>query len=156
MTCYPCGINSIYESMLNYFEWQTVVCSLQWRHNEHNGVSNQRSLDCLLNRLFTRRSKKTPKLRVTGFCDGNSPVTGGELPAQRVSYAENVSVWWRHHAKWLSSRDPLGDQFTLCRYNVKPSVLYNLGWAVRLRVNMNISQVKHGQLIDLSSIFASV
>ena len=25
-----------------------------------------------------------------------SPVTG-EFPAQRASYAENVSIWWRHH-----------------------------------------------------------
>ena len=22
----------------------------------------------------------------------------GEFPAQRASYAENVSIWWRHHA----------------------------------------------------------
>ena len=21
----------------------------------------------------------------------------GEFPAQRASYAENVSIWWRHH-----------------------------------------------------------
>ena len=34
-----------------------------------------------------RRSKKTPKLRVTGLCDGNSPVTG-KFPAQRASNAE--------------------------------------------------------------------
>ena len=27
---------------------------------------------------------------------GNSPVTG-ELPAQRASNAQNVSIWWRHH-----------------------------------------------------------
>ena len=31
--------------------------------------------------------KKTPKLRVTGLCEGNSPVTG-EFPAQRASNAE--------------------------------------------------------------------
>ena len=43
-----------------------------------------------------RRSKKTSKLRVTGLCAGNSPVTG-EFPAQRASNAENVSIWWRHH-----------------------------------------------------------
>ena len=30
------------------------------------------------------------------FVKGNSPVTG-ELAAPRVSYAENVSIWWRHH-----------------------------------------------------------
>ena len=44
-----------------------------------------------LNRLVMRRSKKTSKLRVTGLCAGNSPVTG-EFPAQRASYAENVSI----------------------------------------------------------------
>ena len=30
------------------------------------------------------------------LCAGNSPVTG-EFPAQRASYAENISIWWRHH-----------------------------------------------------------
>ena len=46
----------------------------QWRHNERDGVSNHRRLDCLLNRLFWRRAKKTSKLRVTDLCEGNSPV----------------------------------------------------------------------------------
>ena len=46
---------------------------LQWRHNDHCGVSNHQPHDCLLNRLFRRRSKKTSKLRITGFCAGNSP-----------------------------------------------------------------------------------
>ena len=32
-------------------------------------------------------SKKTSKLRVTGLCEGNSPVTG-EFPAQRASNAD--------------------------------------------------------------------
>ena len=41
--------------------------------------------------------KKTPKLRVTGLCAGNSPITG-EFPAQRISNAENASIWWRRHA----------------------------------------------------------
>ena len=26
----------------------------------------------------------------------------GEFPAQRASYAENVSIWWRHHAMMIS------------------------------------------------------
>ena len=52
--------------------------------------------DCLLKRLFGRTSKKTSKLRVTGLCEGNSPMTG-ELLAQRASNAENVSIWWHHH-----------------------------------------------------------
>ena len=47
--------------------------------------------DCLLNRIFRRRSKKTSKLCVTGLCVGNSPVTG-EFPAQGASNAEIVSI----------------------------------------------------------------
>ena len=70
--------------------------TLRWRHDERDGVSNNQPLDCLLNRLFRRRSKKTSKIRVTGLCADNSPVNG-EFPAQRASNAENVSIWWRHH-----------------------------------------------------------
>ena len=70
--------------------------SLQWRHNEHDCVSDYQPRDCLLNRLIRRRSKKISKLRVTGLCVGNSPVTG-EFRAQKASNAENVSIWWRHH-----------------------------------------------------------
>ena len=44
--------------------------SLQWRHNRRDGVLNHQPLDCLLNRLFGRRSKKKSKLRVTGLCAG--------------------------------------------------------------------------------------
>ena len=66
---------------------QNKVQPLQWRHNEHAGVSKHQPYDCLLNRLFTHRSKKTSKLRVTGLCVGNSPVTG-EFPTQRASNAE--------------------------------------------------------------------
>ena len=57
---------------------------------------NHQPHDCLLNRLFRRRSKKTQKLRITGLCEGNSPVTGG-FPTQRASNAEKVSIGWRHH-----------------------------------------------------------
>ena len=72
--------------------------SLQWRHYGHDSVSNHQPHDCLLNRLFRRRSKKASKLRVTGLCAVNSPVTG-EFPAQMASNAENVSIWWRHHGE---------------------------------------------------------
>ena len=42
------------------------------------------------------QSKKTAKLRVTGLCEGNLPVTGG-FPSQRASNVENISISWRHH-----------------------------------------------------------
>ena len=86
---------------------QVMACRLDFRRDaiarvkHYNDViiSNQELHDCLLNRLFRRRSKETPKLRVTGLCAGNSPGTG-EFPAQMASYAENVSIWC-HHAKLI-------------------------------------------------------
>ena len=89
--------------------WQFTDGSLQWRHNERNGVSNHQPHDCLLRCLFRHRSKKISKLHVTGLCEGNSPVTG-EFPAQRNSNAENISIWWRHHvytAFGLITKQPL-------------------------------------------------
>ena len=55
------------------FHCVASICSLQWRHNDHDGVSNHQPHGCLLKRLFRRRSKKTSKFRVTGLCVGNSP-----------------------------------------------------------------------------------
>ena len=54
------------------FRWQTTAPdTLQWRHNERDGVLNHQLHNCLLKRLFRRRLKKTPKLRVTGLSEGN-------------------------------------------------------------------------------------
>ena len=93
----------IYKYTISFY-WQYFLVSmhwhqipLRWRHNGHECVSNHQPRHCLPNRLFERRSKKTSKLRVTGLCAGNSPGTG-EFPAQMASNAENVSIWWRHHA----------------------------------------------------------
>ena len=77
-----------------------VMISFNWRHNERHGVSNHRRLDCLLNCLFRRSSKKTSKLRITGLCERNPPLTG-EFPSQGASNAENVSIWRHHHVKRL-------------------------------------------------------
>ena len=79
-----------------YLMAQQFYFSLQWRHNGCDSISNHQPYDCLLNRLFRRRSMKTSKLRITGLCAGNSPETG-EFSAQMASNAENVSIWWRHH-----------------------------------------------------------
>ena len=65
---------------LLYKSWQLL-------YNEHDGVSKHRHLDCLLNRLSRCRSKKISKLCVTGYCEGNPPVTA-RFPSQRVSNVE--------------------------------------------------------------------
>ena len=59
----------------------TVTC-----HNGNDGVSNHHPHDCLLNRSFRRRSKKTSKLRVTGLCAGNSPVSPPKWPVTRKMF----------------------------------------------------------------------
>ena len=103
-----------YQATIKHYKTRMVCIllgmSLQWRHNEFDGVLNHQRLDCLLNRLFRRRSKKTSKLRVTGLCEGNSPVTG-EFPAQRASNAENASHWWRHHEHKPDLRCPRFTRF---------------------------------------------
>ena len=62
---------------------QTLTClntdTLQWRHNGRDGVSSHQSPHGLLNRLFTRRSKTTSKLRVTGLWPVNSPHKWGPV-----------------------------------------------------------------------------
>ena len=89
------------QGLITGVDFLTHGITLQWRHNEGRGVPNHQPHDCLLKRLFRRRSKKTSKLLVTSLCEGNLPLTG-EFPAQMASNTENVSIWWRHHENELS------------------------------------------------------
>ena len=95
---HPIASGHLYDTAI-----EDVRVPLQWRQNEHGGVSNHWRIDCLLKRLFRRRSKNTSKLRVTSLCEGNSPVTG-EFPAQMASDAENISIQWRHYAPSIDDK----------------------------------------------------
>ena len=66
-------------------DWGHYISALQWRHNEHDGISNHRCINCLLNRLSRRRSKKTSELRVTGLVRGidQLPVIPGYWPGTK-------------------------------------------------------------------------
>ena len=81
---------------LVYISRKGSALTLQWRHTWGDGVSNHQHGHCLLNRLLRRRSKQISNFRITGLCEGNSPVTG-EFPAQLASNARNVTIWWLHH-----------------------------------------------------------
>ena len=50
----------------------------------------------LFTQPFIQAQIKKSKLRVTGLCGGNSPVTG-EFPSQGASDTETVSTWLCHH-----------------------------------------------------------
>ena len=84
-----------------------LVESLRWRHNGCDSLSNHHTQDCLLNRLFGRRSKKTSKLRVTGLCVGNSrepvnsphkgPVTRKMFPFDDVTWLRSPAMCFTSH-----------------------------------------------------------
>ena len=59
-------------------------------------ASQNTSLTIVYSIVYSAQIKETSKLRVTGLCVGNSPVTG-EFPAQKASDVEDFSIWWRHH-----------------------------------------------------------
>ena len=85
-----------------FITWHPITC-IQLAFIHYNDVimtmvvSQITSLTIVYSIVYSgARSKKTSKLRVTAICAGNSPGTG-EFPAQMASYAENVSIWRRHH-----------------------------------------------------------
>ena len=85
------------------YVWLSSIKSfaLHWRHNGRDGVSNQQPYDCLLSRLFRRRSNLTSKLRVTVLCEGNStgPVNSPhKWPITRKIFAFADVIMWIIHA----------------------------------------------------------
>ena len=62
--------------------WPCIWYSLQWRHNDHDGVSNHQPHDCLLNRLFRRNQRNHQSSASLAFVRGihrgpvNSPHKG--------------------------------------------------------------------------------
>ena len=100
-TCTGSRLNANHERIDSYDdgEWfRKLVSSLQWRHNGGDGVSHHHPYECLLNRSFRRRSKKTAKLRVTGLCVVNSPGpvnSPHKGPVTRKMFPFNdVIMWW--------------------------------------------------------------
>ena len=76
------------------------------------GVSNHRRLDCLLNRLFRRRSKKALKLCVIGLCERSSPVAGefpnkGPVTRKMFPFYEVIMEFNFHYALYFIMFDKL-------------------------------------------------
>ena len=77
------------------------------------------------------------------LCAGNSPVTG-EFPAQRASNAENVSIWWRHHAT------DHNETWTVC---VIFTVLYNTHELTRI-MSLPNAILKKNVICKISAILS--
>ena len=88
-------------SFLFLCDYGCIGDALRWRHNGRDSVSNHQPQDCLFNRLFRRRSKKTSKLRVTDLCAGNSPhkwpVTRKMLPFDDVIMGKQAQVLYYYY-----------------------------------------------------------
>ena len=78
---------------------RNTAITLQWRHNERDGILNHQPPDYLLNRLFKAQIKETSKLRVPGLYEGNSPVTG---PVTRKMFPfDDVIMKGKLCVQWL-------------------------------------------------------
>ena len=86
--------------------------TLQLRHNWRDGVSNHRRINCLPNILFRRRSKKTSRLRITGFCVGKPLVTSGFPSQMAMAVAQKII--------------PSDDVITKSRLYVRHQQIWNL------------------------------
>ena len=133
--------------------------SLRWRHNGRDSVLNHQPNDCLLSRLFRRRSKKTSNLRVTGICAGNSLGTG-KFPAQMANNAENVSVWWRHHVMvwrmtWMAwTGQGITYMLLICQFNVIFVRMKHIMYFIWMKFNHNIKN-KATSLWDMMPVLFS-
>ena len=93
--------------------------SLQWRHNGHNSVSNHQPHDCLLNRLFRRRSKKHQSSASLAFVQGiqrwsvNSP---HKWPVTRKCFHLMTSSWF--------SKLPVHGDMFLCLLHAEITCIY--------------------------------
>ena len=114
------------------FTLQSWICRLIFRRMisvqdaaHHNDVIMSANLKSLLSRVFTwlivkAQVKESPESRVTGLCEGKSPVFG-EFHAQRASKPEYVSIWWRHHdvedaaSSWMYAFSWSNSALTLCK-----------------------------------------
>ena len=147
-----------------------MFLSLQWRHNEHGGISKHQPHDCLLNCLFRRRPKKTSKLRVTGLCEGNLRVTD-EIPAQRASDGAYVSIWWRHVYSDTNCADNIPGLFAMmtsyCVHiqykwykhlsytRVKKNPKTTLVWSCDIERSQGISIHGHDVVMEEYSVFST-
>ena len=97
-----------------------VTCKFtQWCHNERGSLSNHQPVYSNIYSGADQRKHQS----ITGLGAGNSPVTG-EFPAQRASKAENVPIWWRHHAGESPHKGPVIQKVFSCHGLLMPGLVH--------------------------------
>ena len=99
----PLALGRFYKAECSIFKCSDLTYAQHKSPSHYNDVtmgamaSQITSLTIVYSTVYSGADqRKHQKLCVTGLCAGNSPGTD-EFPAQIASYAENVSIWWRHH-----------------------------------------------------------
>ena len=100
---------------------QSFLCRirLQWRHNERDGVSNNRGQDCLLNLCSGTDQRIDQSSALLAFVRGihrwpvNSPHKG--------PVSGRYSIWWRHHD---DTCEPGPDVLSPPQYTSSPAGIY--------------------------------
>ena len=129
--------------------------TLQWRHNDHDSVSNHQPHGCLLNRLFRRRSRNIKAPRHWPLWGEFSGI--GEFPAQRPSYAENVSIWWRHHDLCVNKPTGFGSNNGLSPGQRQAIIWTNGGILFIGALGTNLSEISEiCDSKDITAIFAKI
>ena len=91
----PPPVLKVFCLTIDFHIFSEHASSLQWRQNGRDSVSDPQPHDCLLTRLFRRRSKKTPKPRVTGLCAGNSRKNFHLMTSSCLLIANACMSMWR-------------------------------------------------------------
>ena len=84
-----------------------ALCTLQWRHHGQIGVPNHQPHDCLLNRLFRRRAKKTSNLRVKSsqvkkfYCNKILNIHGITQRLKPIGFICLIHAWPQLHCNHL-------------------------------------------------------
>ena len=104
-------------------------------------MTSHKPHDFLLKRLFRRISKKTSKLRITGLCEGNPPLTE-EFAAQRASNATKMFpiddvIMWR--APWINV---LGCYVAVQNNNHNPVVKFVIEMRCRHVISNTLKQCR--------------
>ena len=86
-----------------WWPWMSITISLQWRHNEHKGVSNHRNWTVCTVVCSGAHQRKHQSYASLALVRRIQLWRG--FSSQRASNAENVSIWWRHHTgQWSPNK----------------------------------------------------
>ena len=128
-----------------------VWMSLQWRHNQHEGVSNHQSHDC----LFCANERKHLSFASLAFVRGihrwpvNSPHKG---PVTRKSFRLITSSWGRHCNLITNSHGGSSWTYTEQRYPWKQSLPLPF-CAAKCCCTIRLSQIAKGTpMVGLISV----